>query len=936
MKLTATVLALVLGLAPVAGAGPLAARPAAVPRVSMPAVLPGSAVLPSNGLSLSAPSLSPSALASSLSTDIGAMPIAVGALPALPAAAAAPLMPAAAAAPRAALSPLAALSSAANEAPKTPEEGEGAEAQPASPEQQGAQAGQAFDGSAAKAAAGEPGAVDTSAPAPEGLLARFGIRRELQPVARRAAANDGRYRQRRGADEEDQLDELGLFYAGTSARGLLDSHIWGDVKLIKPTEGSKWWWNKFKAGESIRIKAGSEWLFQSTIVDAQTKPIGRLSKTDLSGIFSAADLGRHPVAELRRAVVERLTKAHKDQFQVTLNTPVRLIHFKTPKQLDGEAEQGKPRGERYDPFAERAPLKLPAGSPLRRLNQYFPKAVMVDLDAFGERIPPRLIEDMGKLQRAGVKFVFFSDRPGADHRAKQTQILDGLYGSLFVHDGGAQVVAHSRDQAHTRSADFLTAYDRGVLLAHAKMAVYENGGDSNGVAEVPVAAPGGLKAPARGYFKGRVPAGVDAEAFRGALQARLAAFGLRGEVELEPAGKAGSARGFIVRHRRMERSMGDVLRGLQSMGVYANPQEILVISEDPAYAGALGEATRALVAQDQAGAATRAGAVRSAIDAASSAGVALKGEELVENALGAVLGEYRQNKKNDFVTSASALESFSHYTDRFFAQELIKGEENLYAFWGHESHDVMNWVAWVQRNTGKAPTEEETVERFRRQWDEAVHSPEFAVYLPPGRDLINVREAAVGRLKGMYQVYRRVMDLPGAELVGTEIPNIFSLNRFDRKTGESRRVFIRTIFDFAVTVPSADGKGRKLLMMDFKSGVKPTEEVLRKKIQPRTYRLFTTYKWASLPEQYDTVSGELRPVTDVELEFIYNRSAVPIHLHGWNDSQTELEILRVAERMRQDKQRTHLRPTRKRRAPAAGAKKPAPKRAAKKPAADAE
>lgn len=934
MKLTAAVLALVLGLSPVASAGPLAARPAAAARVGMPAVLPGGAVLPVNArLSLSAPSLSPSALTPSVAPSLdAAVPAAV-----LSAPAAAPLAPAvaapSAAAPRAALSPLASLQSAAADAPKTPgatgaSEEEGAK--PASAEQQVAQAGKAFDGSAAS----EPLEDQAAVPVPADLP-RFGLRRLLPSLTRRAPANDGR--RGKAVDEEDMQDELGLFYAGTSARGLLDSHIWGDVKLIKPTEGSKWWWNKFKAGESIRVKAGSEWLFTSKITDSATKPIGKLTKADLAGIFSAADLGRHPVGDLRRAVIERLTKAHRDQFQVTLNTPVRLIHFKTPKQLDGEAEQGKPQGERYDPFAERAPLKLPADSPLRRLNQFYPKAVMVDLDAFGEKIPPRLIEDMGKLQRSGVKFVFFSDRPGAENRVRQAQILDGLYGSLWVHDGGAHVVAHSRDQAHTRSADLLTAYDRETLLSHAKAVAYENGGDASAVVEVPVPAPGGLKAPARTYFRGRIPGGADAEAFRAALQARLAVFGLRGEVELEPAGRAGAPRGFIIRHRRMAQSMGEALRGLQSMGVYANPQEILVISENPAYARALNAATKELVAQDQAGAEHRAGAVREAIDAATLAGVPLKGEELVENALGAVLGEYRQNLKNDFVTSASALESFSHYTDRFFSQELIKGEENLYAFWGHESHDVMNWVAWVHRNTGRSPTEEETVERFRRQWDEAVHSPEFAVYLPPGRDLINVREAAVGRLKGMYQVYRRVMDLPGAELVGTEIPNMFVLRRFDRKTGETRRVLIRTIFDFAVTVPSADGKGRRLMMMDFKSGVKPTEEVLRKKIQPRTYRLFTTYKWASLPEQYDTVSGALRPVTDVELEFIYNRSAVPIHLHGWNDSQTEIEILRVAERMRLDKQRTHLRPSRKRRAPKAGAAKPKPvRRAAKKPADDAQ
>lgn len=931
MKLPATVLALVLGLTPLASAAPLAARAVAVPRVTGPAALPGSlAPLLSAGGSLSAPSLSLPAL--SLSPGAAALPAPspapspAAAAPAPSVLAGAPLAPAAASAAPAPASPLAALRSAANDAPRSP--GEEEDAGKSSPESRNARAGKAFDGAALR-----PASDDAVAQPGEAELPRFGVRRQLPTLTRRAPARAPRGKA--GKDEEDQLDELGMFYAGTSARGLLDSHIWGDVKLIKPTEGSKWWWNRFKAGETIRIKAGSEWLFYSKITDAATKPIGRLTKNDLKGIFSDADLARHPVSELRAAVVEKLTKAHKDQFQVNLNTSVRLVHFQTPKQLDAGSAEGRAKTGLYDPFAERAPLKLPASSPLRRLNQYFPKAVMVDLDAFGERIPPQLLEDMGKLQRAGVKFVFFSDRAGAEYKTQRAQILDGLYGSLFAVDGGAHVVVNSRDASRTSAADFLSEYDRRTILAHAQTVAYEAGAGASRVSEVPVAGPGGTNIPARTYFNGRIPASVDAEAFARALSARLAAYGIRGEVELRPAGKAGTPRGFLVRHRRMTESMGEVLRGLQSMGVYANPQEILVVSDDPKYAAALQRATRELIAQDQpapGGPALREGALGSGADAATLAGVPLKGEELVENALGAVLGEYRQNKRDDFVTSASALESFSHYTDRYFSQELVKGEENIYAFWGHESHDVMNWVAWVQRNTGQAPTEQETVARFRRQWDEAVASSGFAVHLPPGRDLINVREAAVGRLKGMYQVYRRVMDLPGARLVGTEVPNIFALKHFDRKTGQTRRVFIRTIFDFVAVVPSADGKSSKLMMMDFKSGVKPTEEVLRKKIQPRTYRLFTTYKWAELPAEYAVAEGALKPVTAVELEFIYNRSAVPILLHGWNDSQTELEILRVAERMRQDKQRTHLRAKRKPRAPKAGSPQKPARPAAKTPA----
>ncbi len=925
MKTLAAVLAFVLGLTPLASAGPLVGRPAAAPRATITSVVPAAVtVSPLNtrpfAMTAGAPSLVAPFLtltapaASPLPSDVAAS---VAASPA-PA-------PTAVAAPAARVaSPLAALTAAAADAPAVP----GAEgpqdeaAKPATSEQAGAQAGSVFDGASARESMKEDGDAVPVPSADE--LPRFGLRRILGALTPRRRAPAAR--PTKGKDEEDQLDELGLFYAGTSARGLLDSHIWGDVKFVKPSEGSKWWWNKFKKGETIRIKSGSEWLFYTQLTDAQTKPIGKLTKEDLVGIFTTNDLARNGIGILRAAVIERLTKAHKGQFDINLRTSVRLIHFKTPKQLGDESLAGKPKSEIYDPFAERAPLKLPADSPLRRLNQYYPKAVMVDLDLFEGRIPPQLIEDMGKLQRAGVKFVFFSDKAGASYKVQQAQITDGLYGSLFALDGGALIVAHSRDKAHTRTADLLTEYDRGVLLQHARIAAYKNGLDPKGVSESFVDQPGGFKGPASTYFRGQIPASADAAAFKAALEAELAAAGLRGEVIFDAAAKG--PKGFVIQHRRVTDAMGDVLRGLQTMGVFANPQEILVISENPAYAKSLTKATEALLAQDAPGAAKREGAVRPAPDAATLAGVPLKGHDLLENALGAVLGEYRQNMRGDFVTSASALDSFAHYTDRYFAQELIKGEENVYAFWGHETHDVMNWVAWVQRNTGRIPTEEESVERFRRQWDEAMHSPEFAVYLPPGRDFVNLREAAVGRLKGIYQIYRRVMAEPGVHFIGTEVPNVFMLRSVDRKKGETRRVFIRTIFDFVVTMPSADGKGTTLWVMDFKSGVKPTQEILEKKIQPRTYRLFTAYKWHSLPREYDIAAERVTPIAGTELEFHYNRTSVRIPLNSWHDGRTELEILRLAERMRQDKQRTHIRPKRKARPAKPAAAKPAAKRPA--------
>lgn len=761
----------------------------------------------------------------------------------------------------------------------------------------------------------------------------FGVRRELPKLSRSTPAKkrEGKAPNKKDVDSEDRL-ELQLMYAGTYARGLIDSHIWGDVKFVKPTEGSQWWWNKFNKGETILISAGSDKLFYTQLTEGRTVPIGQLTKEDLAGIFTTADIARNPISELRKAVIERLTKAHKGQFDITLRTSVRLVHFKTPKQLNAENREGQPKTDVYDPLAPRAELRIPKDSPLHRLNEYYPKAVMVDLDLFGDRIPPRLLEDMGKLQRSGVKFVFFSNTTGKSYKAQQTQILGALYGSIFALDGGALVTAHSRDQAHTRVADLLTEYDRGLLLQQAKQAAYELGINANEVSEAYTAGPDGAKKASASYFTGQLSPTADAEAFKTALQARLEANGLRGLVLLDPAGKG--PRRFRIQHRHITSSMSDVVRALQTMGVYANPQEILVISDDSANAKSLEVAVRELVAKDAPGVSERQSAIQAAPDAKSLAGVPLAGTELLENAIGAVLGEYRQNMKGDFITSASGLDSFAHYTDRFFSQELIKGEENVYAFWGHETHDVMNWVAWVQRNTGKAPSEEEAVERLRRQWDEAVHSPELAVYLPPGRDFVDLREAAVGRLKGIYQVYARIMAIPGVHFIGTEVPNIFSLRNLDRKLGEMRRVFIRTIFDFVALIPSPDGKGMDLWIMDFKSGVVPTQEILIKKIQPRTYRLFTSYKWSELPREYAVASDDKVKVKSTELEFIYNRTGVYVPLNNWDDRRTELEIIRLADKMRLDKQRTHIRPKRKARGPVAkgknGAVKPAKRQPKKK------
>lgn len=729
------------------------------------------------------------------------------------------------------------------------------------------------------------------------------------------------------ANSESEL-QPSIIFAGHMAMGLVKSRVWGKLNLVKNTPGSRWWWGRFKKGVKVDILLGGEKLkaFTTEVTDSRMVPISKLTKADLEGIIPDRILARNPIAAIRSSIRRDMAERYRLELsEFPMASKIKLVKFKPYSEVLDEHEK-KEQIPNYDPYAPRQPLKLAEDNPLRRMQQFHPKSVIVDLDLFGTRgeaIPPEILADMGKLQRAGVKFGFVSDTPGADHGVKKQQIRDALYGSVFAFDGGAIVVENRSDRHIVKEANTLTPYDRQTILAHAQAVAFARGDTK--VVELERQTHYGKK-PIDTHFSGKLSKGADAAAFATALEERLRGFGFDYRVNYQE-GQGNNAPRFQVQQIRIAKSMAGVLRTLQDMGVYQNPQEILVISENQSIIDSVTPAHETLLDENGLPAEKR----RKEAELPNPDVVALtKGElhgaELADNALGAVLGEYRENHPGDFVSSASAMTSFNSYKARFFEQDLQGFESNVYAHAGHMTHETMNWVAWMQRN-GRLPTKKEALDRMERMWIESHLSQEDQVYLG-SQSLEGFIKAFRKRLENIYDHYVSIMMEPGVELLGTELPNIFMLTKVDKKTGERKRYFVRAIFDWVAYRRRPDGSVQ-LMILDFKSGIQPTMRKLSQDIQPNLYHLFSKYKWHSVPQEYQVAGGvELevgpREHSDeyAQISFIYSPNYLTPELDNWSQNRTEFKATKLMDGMQKEKGRMTIRKKRKRTAAA----KPAPKK----------
>ena len=682
--------------------------------------------------------------------------------------------------------------------------------------------------------------------------------------------------------------------------------LYGTMKMVKDSAGSKMYWNAYKKGAEIDVVIRGENIFNRStkITFAVTKRIGDLTREDFEGTIPKHML-KAGVVTLRKYLISNMEDNRKrwspEQAPVSADTKVRVVKFESYLELFRQTN-GPNAIPQPEAIAPRTPLKVKPEGALKPLSLFLPRAVYLDMDSFDGPIPKEILSDMAKLQRTGVYFVGMTRKPYAAAASMKDKLVKQLSAYqmsilmpirfMMITDDGSVISELPRGGA-PEAVDVLafSLAEQEVLRDAAKKASEQAGVSPRGVEEIrqaplverenrfddkTVERP--LGPDPRVRFEVRLPKSMSEKAV--ALWLRsfdqvLAAQGMKVVTHVSPL--PDGKRSFIVSRTTLEGSMARLEAALgEKFGLYLNPGDALVLSADPKIMAANSKS----------------------IDMAALTG--LKGTELIENALGLMLGEHRENLPGDLSGSASRMASFSYNKQRYLSEALIKmdGEEqNINFFSGHVVHAAQDWLIFELQN-GRKPTKEAFAEHLSRHWNEGLR--EFkAVGMPPAHMADSWLKASLTRAESMYDIVTKIYDR-GETLIGTEIPNFFVLKDFQRKSGElKRRYILHTIFDFIALRPDPKRPGHATLVIyDFKTGPAKTRPKLNKDVQVLTYALFANEKWVGQQFPSPYLAGEKNyTIDDVSVEFIYSNKLQPTDINRWSLDGVRRKIIGTLNRI---------------------------------------
>jgi len=309
--------------------------------------------------------------------------------------------------------------------------------------------------------------------------------------------------------------------------------------------------------------------------------------------------------------------------------------------------------------------------------------------------------------------------------------------------------------------------------------------------------------------------------------------------------------------------------------LYLNASDILVLSDDPALKAA-----------------------NPGLDFSSLTG--LRGDQLVENALGIMLGEHRENLEGDLAGSASRMAQFTRDRTRYLSEFLIKqdaAEQNINFFSGHVVHSNNDWLVWKLQN-GQVPTEAQYEAELRQRWQAGLR--EFKpVGLPSGEDMEGWLRESVRRGLSMYRMVVAAHDRHEV-LVGSEIPNFFVVKDYKRRSEAlKRRYILHTIFDFITLRPDPAKPGHATLVIyDYKTGPAQSRQKLEKDLQVLTYSLFAKQKWVGQTFPVPYLSGrQAYVIDDARVEFVYNAVKQPTTITPWALEGIRRKIISTLDRI---------------------------------------
>ncbi len=654
-------------------------------------------------------------------------------------------------------------------------------------------------------------------------------------------------------DESAAAESLDVYFSRHDKKALEASSVFSTIRLMD-TSGRRWHWNRFRRGAKINVRSGSHTLFVSKVQGASTKSIKKLTKADLAGVYSKDFLRRHGIAQIRKRLMEDLS-ARKASKPVSLESSVRIVHFMP----FGEAKQKIADNKLDDAFGEaveRRNYEIPPA--LAEASKVLPKTVVLDLSLFPEGLPPEIIEDMNKLMNAGVYFILTTDKPLSGPGSAEEIITKRLS-------------PRQNDKLHRYK--LVTLADEGNVLASY---------DGRFAKEIPMPRFSvsqrelmDLAAQQEGVFKPEinrpdafavaVPAGEAPEKFKARYEAALQGLGL--PAERYHASVMDGRKGVLVVLRPLDASRAvpvvlSLLRDRQQL--YVNPSDMMVISRDP----------RLLFATK--------GALQPGVMDSN-----LNGEALADMALSSLLPEYRVNKPGDLAASASMISSFLQHRDSSGGRR-----ETVEMFLGHVMHSAFNWAIWRYRSDGVFPDAEALVAQAKNIWDETIRYEGKMLDLPPGQTMAAYYED-IGRLRPMHEAVAAILkDYP--IVLGTELPNIFVVQRYKGSNPEYRDIF-RLVYDFAAARETPEGL--EVVIVDFKTGKTPTNHKIDKDVQPQLYEWVARQAWQKMSTTYGS-SENLKPVTKVAVRFVYPTGAKGPALNEWSRMHFEKSMKSILRRIR--------------------------------------
>lgn len=620
---------------------------------------------------------------------------------------------------------------------------------------------------------------------------------------------------------------LEMRFSRDAKKALKASALSASVRLIGG-KGSQWYWERFKRGTDVRVLVGGQTFFVSKVEAGKTLTIGELLKKDFEGVYSPQVLKGKGAVELRKKLMEDLAAYNRYSKPgmpaiIGLRSKVRLVKFMTygaAKALPGNHEVPLP-------VVPRAQLPIPAA--LANAKNFLPKIVMLDMRLFPDKVGGEFLEDMGKLMKAGVYFVLMSDKPSQGPGSLEEQLTKGLtnrqrdgvtrYKMITVTGGGTQISEYKGSFASPLPAQRFSK-DKLDIMEHAARAV------------------GGTVVASKGYELGiSGPAGVAPAELAARYAAALERYGIPAGQYFASSEERVGKPVVTLRPTSLVGSLPQLYKGMQdNQGLYVLPSDMMVITRDP-------ELLKAT-----------AGSVQ------PSRLSELQGGELVDMSMAALLGGYRENMPADFAASASKISSFQKYKD-----SLGGDFYNVYMLMGHVMHSAFNWAVWKYRTEGKFPSADELVARGEANWRHEEASRTKKMIDKPGETLAGYHEVMVSRLRTMHTVTADILKQYPI-VIGTELPNLFVINRYDKTKTMSHRDILRLVFDFAVARETPEGL--EVMVVDFKTGQTPSIQTLGKDTQYQLYDLGSRALWKEMGVPYG-LAGEQKKVVRYGVRFIF-------------------------------------------------------------------